>query len=320
MKKKSPKNEQKELKKLKIYMPQTDVRGSGPSVFHDRLFAAFTRMADVSVTSNIKDNFDAQLSFITMGKKHHNKPVVLRVDGCYYFPKKLSANKGIKESIKRASHVIFQSEFSKLMCARILNVHCKNTVIHNGIDMEYVGSLPADKSVIPGSFVCCAKWRHNKRPKSMINGFIEAKTGRHLYVIGGVEKENMVKNSFVHYLGKMSPASALSVMKMCEYQLHLCHIDSCPNAVVEGLACGLKVLCTNLGGTHELLKGQGVVLDVDRWDFVPRDMGDLDNLPAGLVGVGIHKLMALPSPEARPDLSIFHTAKQYTDVLKGVAV
>ena len=62
-------------------------------------------------------------------------------------------------------------------------------------------------------------------------------------------------------------------------QLHLCHIDSCPNIVIEGLCCGLNVLCSNLGGTQEIVGENGVVLRADKmWSgqYLPKT--NLDNI------------------------------------------
>ena len=43
--------------------------------------------------------------------------------------------------------------------------------------------------------------------------------------------------------------------------LHPSWLDPCPNVVVEGLASGLPVVCASTGGTPELVKDGGIIID-----------------------------------------------------------
>ena len=155
-----------------------------------------------------------------------------------------------------------------------MGVNPKNwSIIYNGISKDCIDSIETDKTIEPGSFVACSNtWRMkpNKRPLSIINGFLKSDTGRHLYIIGQYQNEwkKKYKRYRIHFLGPKSPKKVIAIMKACDYQIHLCHIDSCPNAVVEGLACGLNVLCTNLGGTKELVGPDGVILKIE-WLYCP---------------------------------------------------
>ena len=56
---------------------------------------------------------------IVVNKKvyKHNKPYVLRVDGCWYIDKyKTYNNKPIEKAIRNAKYVIFQSDFAYKLC------------------------------------------------------------------------------------------------------------------------------------------------------------------------------------------------------------
>tara|TARA_Y100000310_G_scaffold336092_1_gene419748 strand:- start:2632 stop:3564 length:933 start_codon:yes stop_codon:yes gene_type:complete len=304
---------------IKLLIQQRKFSG-GPAVFRKRITRELEKIPDLKVVYNTHDGFDIELSFIRM-LVNHGKPMILRVDGCYYNPNQLGLNNLTKASMKKAKSIIFQSWASRKMCRRILGFKPKHDdVVYNGINFDEINSIKPDHEIKPGSFMAVAKWRENKRPKSMIRGFNEANTGRHLYVIGdGVSKELRKANSKnIHYLGKLSFKDTISVMKACQYQIHLCQIDSCPNAVVEGIVSGLNVLCTNLGGTKEIVKDNGVVLGVDNWDYRPKRMKNVDSIKPQIVADGIRNLMKIKDPPKRDDLNIAITAKNYAEIVRKV--
>ncbi len=88
--------------------------------------------------------------------------------------------------------------------------------------------------------------------------------------------------------------------------------------MIEGLSCGLNVLCSNLGGTRELVKDNGVVLDVDKpWEgkYLSSSVR-LDRLKKDVVSDGIKRLMSI---KTRPDVSEFDmskVAKKYVKIIK----
>ena len=107
-------------------------------------------------------------------------------------------------------------------------------------------------------------------------------------------------------------------MKACDYQLHLCHIDSCPNIVLEGLCSGLNILCSNLGGTKELVQNDGIVLKADKmWGGRYLKPTNLDNIKPTLVAEGIHRLI---ERKTIPDSSKFDmnlVVKKYVDIIRN---
>jgi len=292
---------------------QTEKFKAGPAVFRSRLIEALGKIDDIEVNTKSIDGCDLEIAFIRRIKKH-NKPYILRVDGCYYEKGRESGNRGMLKSMSLASHIIFQSNFALKLCDRVLSkngISVKNlnhSIIYNGIDGDYINSIKKSKKIEPGSFVACAGWRPNKRPRSMIKGFLKAGTNRHLYIIGGGglggnELSKKYNSKYVHILGEMSNKKTISIMKACDYLIHLCHIDSCPNAVIEGLSCGLNVLCTNLGGTMELVGPDGVILEVDQfWKGKLLRKMDLDNVKSSLVAKGVNSLLKI---KTKPDVNIF---------------
>ncbi len=307
---------------------QTKFFEGGPAVFRSRIIPLLNASSYTEVVTDVNKKFDIELAFIRKVYSH-NKPHILRADGCYYEEGRGQGNKNIREAMLSAKHIIFQSKSSFELCDHVLGIRPKiekrnisYSIVYNGINLEHIDSIEPDKEIAPGSFITCAGWRPNKRPISTIKGFLEANIKRHLYIIGGKgfvgssigKKYN---SKYIHILNDMPNKKVLSMMKACDYQLHLCHIDSCPNAIIEGLSCGLNVLCTNLGGTRELVGNDGVVLEVDDfWDSKYLKKQDIDELNPSVVAEGIHKLLKIKTRPDRPDLDINKTFEKYVDIIR----
>ena len=321
---------------IRLYI-QTEKFKGGPAIFRNRLISALNKIDDIKVVINVKEKFDIGLEFIRKVHKY-KQPYILRASSCYYFNKyKPWNNKPIAKAIKNSNYIIFQSEFAYKLCNRVLRLESRNLIkngykiIYNGIDLDYINEIEPAKDIEPGSFVSCARWDSNKRIKSMLRGFIKADLKRHLYVIGGFGIEDRKKSinnlekkygsKYVHILGEKSNRKTISIMKACDYQIHLAFIDICPNIVLEGLACGLNVLCTNLGGTPELVKNNGVILNVDKfWKtrYLKKLIEDLDNLKPKIVANGIHKLLKIKNKIDVSKYNINLIAKEYVKNIKKI--
>jgi len=313
---------------IKVFI-QTERFGGGPAIFRSRLISSLSKFNDIKIITNVKDKFDVELAFI---RKifNHDKPYILRVDGCYYEKQRKRGNLALEDAILKAEYIVFQSFFSFRLCKRILRISKKliegvnYSILYNGLDLDYIKRIEPDKSIKPGSFVSCAGWRKNKRPLSTIKGFLEADTGMHLYMIGGsgfsgekIDKKNNSK--YVHILGEKTNEETISIMKACDYQIHLCHIDSCPNVVLEGMACGLNVLCTNLGGTPEIVGKNGVILEADKqWKGRYLDVDNLDTLSSSVVANGIKDLIRRGKKTNILSFNIDEVAARYRKIIKKV--
>jgi len=316
---------------IKVFIDTSKFKG-GPGIFRTRLIKAFKNFDNIKITTDINNKFDIELVFIRKLNKL-KKPYVLRLDNCWYIYKyKTYNNKPIEKTIRHSNHIIFQSQFAFKLCERTLRLRpdCPNgknmkySIIYNGADIHYIENIKPDKTIIPKSFVSCARWDSNKRPISIMNGFLEAGTDRHLYMIGGIGVEGKrkgykSKSKYIHFLGEKTNKEIIAIMKACSYQIHLCHIDTCPNIVIEGLLSGLNVLCTNLGGTKEIVKSDGVILNVDKfWKGRYMKPRNVDNIKSKIVARGIHKLLKIKNKPIRPDLDIDIVAQKYINVIRGV--
>ncbi len=315
----------------------TDKFKGGPLIFRSRLISALNKIKDIEVTNNVNNKFNIGLEFIRKDYKY-KQPYILRASSCYYFNKyKPWNNKPIEKSIKNSKYTIFQSKFAYKLCNRVLRLESRGlinngySIVNNGINIDYVNNIKMAKDIEPGSFVACARWDGNKRIKSTLKGFVKAGIDKHLYIIGdfGIEdsKKSIDKlmkkynSQYIHILGKKTNDEIVSIMKACDYQIHLAFIDICPNIVIEGLSCGLNVLCTNLGGTPELVGKNGVILNVDKfWDtrYLKKRIGGLDNLKSDIVAKGIHKLLKINKKVDTSKFSIDMVANKYAKIIRNV--
>ncbi len=322
---------------IKVFVETTKSRNGGVDVFRSRLIPRLASYSDIEIVTDINKKFDIGFEFIRkIGK--YDQPYVLRMSSCYYFNHyKPWNNKPIARSIKRAKHIVFQSKFAYRLCDRVLRLESRGlvknnySIIHNGINLDYIDDIESAKNIEQGSFVACARWDGNKRIKSMLKGFIEAGLKKHLYIIGDFGIEDRKKSmsalierygsKYIHILGRKTNEETISIMKACDYQIHLSFIDICPNTVIEGLACGLNVLCTNLGGTSEIVKNNGIILNVDKfWDtrYLKKRIKDLDNLKVNVVAKGIHKLLKIRSKPDASQFSIDKIAEKYVKIIRGI--
>ena len=94
-------------------------------------------------------------------------------------------------------------------------------------------------------------------------------------------------------------------------------MDWCPNTVVEALSCGAPVLCSHNGGTKELVKDDGVVIQLEE-DYQIGTKVSLYNPPkvdTKIIVDGVLEVIEKSTLFDRPDLDISYVAKKYEDLL-----
>lgn len=236
---------------------------SGPMSFMSRIRNALPKYTPVEITDR-----KPHLVLSSIHSPKTRVKTVLRVDGCYYNRAlfNVKANDAIAKSIKRADGVIYQSKFSERMCSKILKARPKTdfAIIPNGIDQRSLKDIAPNKQ-FDGKyiFVASAKWRETKRPRSILKGFIKANVPDSKLLFVG-EYNKRIKDKRIVYLGKLSHKELIGYLKASNAFIHLCMIESCSNAVVEALSCGLPVVCNNIGGTPELVGDDGVIVKSDK--------------------------------------------------------
>lgn len=258
---------------------------------------------------------DIHLLIIHGGMKPKAKNVV-RLDGVYYDVKRLRMNDPIKSTMKRVDGVVYQSEWCKVFVEGMLKVKPRRSaVIWNGTEQDKFEQARIDKLGFDELFLACSHWRVNKRLKAIVESFIafrdDEKTG--LIIVG--DPDFRVKHEAVVYMGQLPGDQLYSLYKSADYFCHICHLDACPNVVVEALSAKTPVLCNNIGGTPELVGNDGIILDLDQ----PFDFQAIKSMNAvgpkivdnSLLIDGMKSMASTDWDVDRPDLDVAESARKY---------
>jgi len=260
---------------------------------------------------------DIHLTVIS-GKLKKRAKNILRIDGVYYDVIRRSMNNSIKRSIESSDGVIYQSKWCRKFATTMLKTKSKlSTVVYNGVKQSCFQNLPVAQKEFDKAFICCAHWRINKRLKSIVQSLLEVRkrTGVDLgmYVLGKPDYKQ--KSDYIKYIGDVK--SVAPFYAVADYMCHICHLDACPNAVIEGLSAGLPVVCNNIGGTPEIVGSSGVQVELDRpFDF--RYIKRMDDVGPNSVNTeklveGMVQVMNQDWQITRPELDISASAKGYYD-------
>jgi len=298
----------------------------GPNIFATRLRDALKFARHKQVDVNHRDPFN-NISIIT-GPYIPGCNNILRLDGLYFDkhnPNCDSLNNPIFKCYEMFDKIVFQSDFSKKVYEKFTGIIKDNTVIHNGVPPSfhpYVSAALPDERAKNYEKVCVtsASWRRHKRLEELIEAFKSPKLSHVcLMVLGGADyKTNLDIPDNVLMLKKYHHEDLPSIYASADAMLFISWLDSCPNTVVEALACGVPVMCSHNGGTPELIKGNGVVLqleeDYNYGDKVPLYLPP--KIDTNVVVEGVLKVLEMPKEFERLDLDIAWTANKYEGMFK----
>ena len=216
---------------------------------------------------------------------------VLRVDGFSYpdlydnkehpnrdkrdmSPVRMTTNQEIQFGLKASSFVVFQSEFSRTMANRFLYQRSENfEIVYNGVDTEHFVPLQHRANEEPillvhgtlrdNDIISCAletfrrvtmeqpaRIRFVGEMRDGVRSVVQAFQGRHEHLADRIS-----------YTDKITVDDLPEVIGSADVMLHVTSGDACPNAVLEGMACGLPVVCQSWGGTAELVGPAGIAID-----------------------------------------------------------
>lgn len=304
-------------------MPRSGI-GTGPIGFMHRLISNTPRNA--AIYSPLLKGADLFLCVIRQSYQAWRQidarglPLVLRLDGIY--PDKTGLchqiNEEIKETYSRANGVIFQSEFTRSVVTSVFGPPPGlEVVIYNG--SFHNESSFANKCEGRHRLLILSRWGDRQRNDEAVRCFVDYPRNNEydLLIAGKVPPVNRIAHPRVQYLGRLHPSQVLRTLKSCAGLLHLAWYDWCPNSVIEALTSGVPVICTNLGGTKELVKESGIVIENDNaFDWTNPDlMSNVPPIRQELFNNALDRL--LEGTETfqfpRKDLFIQRTARAYVD-------
>ncbi len=260
---------------MKIHLENVDLSArSGPNSFAKRLAVELTSRGHSIV--DLYNQSDVSCVFIQSNSSIPNDhPKVHRLDGIWFKPEQfVSHNVQIKKDYLQSSRVIWQSNFDKNMT----NFHWgprPGSVINNGISMETVEITNKDilniRKSFDNVFVCSANWHPQKRLEKNIEAYniIKQKIdGSSVLLVLGSLPYVQANQKDVLYTGSITHEMCLQTFKVSDWMIHMAWLDHCPNTVVEALSQGCPVICTDSGGTHEIVRKNGIVIPENiRYNF-----------------------------------------------------
>ena len=280
---------------MKIYFDNVDFTSrTGPNTFASRL--AKQLMYQGHTLADYYD-YDVALVFIqATNKLNLNKLWLLRLDGIWSKPENFQNNNmALKMSYRYANGVIVQSQFDRLFIERHFGVRTNTKVIYNGIDQLEIDNaikkndlnLDSLRSMYDKIYVCSANWHPQKRLNEnyeLLSYFRnELKQNACLIVLGSnpTQPENKSIKPYVYIAGNQEHEDCLQLYSQCDAMFHLAYADHMPNTVIEAVACGLPVYCSNIGGTKEIIETKfgtyGCILgETKQFTY---DLFDYDNPP-----------------------------------------
>jgi len=171
----------------------------------------------------------------------------------------------IKQLYHTCEAVVWQSEYDKKLITSLWGQPKRGVVIHNGAAQNYsvVSSQIWDfRNDTDQMFICSANWHRQKRLLENIEFFQKNKLSdeSRLLVLGHLSEAPRCNLEGVYFGGSISHELCLQCYRIADWMLHLAWRDHCPNVVVEALSQGCPVICTDSGGTKEIVKSNGIIL------------------------------------------------------------
>lgn len=293
---------------------------TGPNSFAKRL--AFELLSMGHIIADPHD-YDVVLVFIEPSFRDYSAPVVQRLDGIWFSPEEFkSKNVKIKSCYDIADRVIWQSEFDRSMTTKWWGDR-KGDVIRNGILIDPIldtkkisNEILQIRNAHDMVFCASANWHGQKRLKQNIELFRHLKKNFYpsscLIVLGSNPEK--VSGSDIYYTGNVSHAICEQIYAISHWMIHLAYLDHCPNSVLEALMQGTPVICSDQGGTKELVRDYGLFVKEPQYNY---ELVHYDDPP--LIDVTqVSLLPEITSLGSHCDIDIKNVAEQYIKLFNEV--
>lgn len=305
---------------MKIVIRQKDNPQTGKGYFIQRLVPAMQSLG-VEVTNDLRAKADIALHVGRVHFKSRARRNIIRVGpACADTNKNHKAiNKAKRKSVKQCDAVIYQSKFSKKVYHNLVyKPSVPETVILNGAPLTKAQCSDAHFNIL----ACTRRWWPQKRLNDIFTMVRMSEIPNIMVYVAGDISMTKYKNSLpmanVKWLGILNQERLAYYRKLCHVHVHITWLDACPNSVVESLTAGLPVICSNQGGTHEIVEkdtsGASSIVNCDHnWRFSPSNLNTVGKAASKLF---IPKLKEHAKERKRayaPELDINVIAKQYVD-------
>ena len=198
--------------------------------------------------------------------RRRSVPVVVNMDGVAYpgwaGEQTEELNEPYRRALGAATHVLYQSEFSKSSADEFLGAPPGSwEILHNAVDVNHF--TPAAEPPPNGPVVLLGGDQTQAyRLELGLRTFarvLESEPFARLLVTGRLVSpaepliDELELRGRVDLVGRYSQREAPDVMRRAHLLLHTKVQDPCPSVVIEAMSCGLPVVYPASGGTPELV-------------------------------------------------------------------
>ncbi len=233
-----------------------DISETGKGYFARRLMSAMESKGVAFVSP--EENADIDLGIGRWQYAPRAKKKILRLGAAHIDSSSQykEYNKRKLASLKIADGVVYQSEFSKIVCDKFIGKIPKPfKIITNGAEIT-CNNTHALAEYDTYFLASTRDWIPQKNLKDIVVSFLEARNKNAcLFVTGkthGLEKKFI--DNRIKFLGLVSQSRLTELYSICDIMVNIVYADACPNNVVEALCAGCWVLSSNSGGTKELVR------------------------------------------------------------------
>jgi glycosyltransferase involved in cell wall biosynthesis len=314
---------------MKAHFDNVNMRaGTGPNTFANRLAKKLFELGHEVVFE--AQDAAASLVFIEPSGAPLARKIIQRLDGIWFKPEDFQTkNVPIRLLYNRADAVVFQSQFDFAFIEKwwgdpAHKLNRPHHIIGNGVDVRPVTELTIPKlaemrAAYDQIYVCSSNWHAQKRLEANVRLFnhLRTKHPNSCLIIMGNHPDYRATGPHVFYTGPVGPETYLQIYSAANWMLHLAWADHCPNVVVEALSQGTPVVCSEVGGTKELVGGYGVVLKEQPYNY---ELYDYDNPPP----IDVEQVDDLPTRQQlnyagiAEAIDINTVAKQYVQLFEEV--
>lgn len=252
--------------------------------------------------------------------------IIQRLDGVYYPSQHGESYKELNKKIEYiyknlVDTVIFQSQFSKLLCQEIMGLSCASQefIIHNGTDTSifYPNPNKISLSELP-IFLTTGHIRSIAQIKPIVEALDSFDHPKKLIIAGQVNDEfkDYLKRDYIEHKQQLEMKQVAELLRTADVFLYSCLNPNCANSVIEAISSGLPVVGYDTGSMKEICHHSAYLLahvsnDVIQVanDFSPTAL--LDKIKICVEDYGRHLECAR---EHCSDFPILEMTKRYVEV------
>lgn len=298
--------------RMKIKFTNCDFSSSsGPNNFGLRLGLEFKKQNHVLSS----ENADVELVFIEKENHIKNIPIIHRLDGIWIDKNSnyMAQNEKILMTYNLADAVVFQSEFDQKLIETFFGKHKNSIIIYNGENLKEIEQIKPNSNPLFDKFnkiwITASDWRPRKRLQDNIQYFLEFAGENDGLVIAG-SNELEINHPRIINAGHLPRVALLSLLKRAECFVGLFYLEHCSNIIIQARACGCHIICTDSGGTKEIVGTNSTIIqESEKYDFTPCD---LKNPPV----LDFSKKISIKNENIKlEDLDISIVASKYLEIL-----